>query len=633
MSEIKILSEQVANRIAAGEVIERPASIVKELVENSIDAGATKISVSIENAGGKLISVTDNGKGMDADDALLCLEQHGTSKILSESDILNISSFGFRGEAIPSIASISRFTIRTKQQNNDGTEVVVIGGKLVANNPVGCAPGTEIIVRDIFFNTPARKKFLKTPATEERHIQETLYALALPYPEVSLEFFIDNRKVFFSPAHSDLIPRLQTFFGSEMASSMIPISYSNNDISVKGYIAKHGYTRPSRREQRTYVNGRPIESSVIYRGIKDGYMGLLERGRFAPVVLFVTMPSELVDINVHPAKREVRFKNELNISSTIKEGVSAAIKTVSAPTITVDANVSFKNMLDTSNVYYKPKPIDRTQSLNFAPSSMDIDEIASTATSTSTAVPSNFAKTIPNTPSASSANEEQIHNSLYPNKVTTENSYDNPEQTIFQEEVSANETSLPGSGALEILGVLDETYIVAKGDSGLIIIDQHAAHERVLFERILAKTNNDVSSQSLLIPITLELTPIETRFVDKTRETFSDIGFDIEAFGENTVIITAIPTNIKQNNIKELITEILDNLLTKGESKNKIDKNIIARAACRAAVKAHDKMNDAEIKELLQDMTLCELPFACPHGRPTVINVGMKELEKRFSRT
>ncbi len=625
MSNIKILPENICNRIAAGEVIERPASIVKELVENSIDAKATKITVNIEKAGSKLISVTDNGCGMDEDDALLCLEQHATSKIRNTKDIEEIISFGFRGEAIPSIASVTRFTLRTRTQDMiDGTEIIMQGGKLIKSSPVGCAPGTEIIVKDLFFNTPARKKFLKAPATEERHIQETMYLLATPHTEISFELIMNKRTVFSSPAHHDVKPRLTTFYGKSIVDKMLPVAYKEAGITVNGFIAKHGITKPGRREQRCFVNGRAVESPAIFRGIKEAYSNITEKGRFPPVILFIAIDACMVDVNVHPAKREVRFRNAQILSSVITKAIRIILQTSNRPTISIDDSVPLKSKLNAANVNYSFKSKEQTPQLNFKPSVSIENNLKDTAQSDD----------------QFNNNQSALHNNIEVTEQTQETEsninqitqYNNNNVQKVEFEKPKTPLSFLDSDKIEILGVLQDSYIIIKTDSGMVVIDQHAAHERVLFEQILNNNSNDVITQKLLFPITLDLSPIETRFLEKHTSDFANLGFDIEDFGNNTMIVTAIPTAIKQENVGGLIAEILENILTKGDASRKADKNMIAQTACKAAVKANDKLSELEIKGLLKQMGECEFPFSCPHGRPTIIKIGIKELEKRFGR-
>jgi len=325
MSKIHLLTEQVCNRIAAGEVVERPSSVVKELVENALDAGSTRISVMVEKAGRKLIQVRDNGEGMDEDDALLCFESHATSKIKDEADIYAITSFGFRGEAIPSIASVSRFTLRTRRKEAPaGSEITVHAGKFISNVPAGCAPGTEVTVRDLFCNLPARRKFMRSDATEERHILDCVTNIALANPETAFELKVDGRILISSPASPDLLPRLRDLFGKTFADALIPVRHKEFGIEVEGFVSNRSFTRNSRSDQRTFVNGRCIEAQTIYRGIREGYGPMLESGRYPAAILFLSIHPAEVDVNVHPAKREVRFHRDFEVLSAVRTAVTNA---------------------------------------------------------------------------------------------------------------------------------------------------------------------------------------------------------------------------------------------------------------------------------------------------------------------
>ena len=601
MSKIRVLSENISNRIAAGEVIERPASVVKELVENSIDSGATSIVVEIEKSGRKLIAVTDNGSGMDQDDALMCLEPHATSKIKCADDIDNIMTLGFRGEAVPSIAAISRFSLMTRLHDSlEGFEVNVRGGKMLDAEPAGCAPGSRIEVRDLFFNVPARKKFLRADATEERHIQEILYMLSLPYPRISFELIMNGRRVFSSPSHDNLMPRIKTFFGKNYADHMLSVNYSDEGISIKGFVARHGLSRSSRREQRTFFNGRPVEAPAAYRGIRDGFGSLLEKGRFPPCILFIRIDPQTIDINVHPAKREVRLRQEYKVSGAITEAISIALRQSPTPSITLDGRIPLKSLLRGAQIDYSTSTTEQTD-LQF---------------------------------------ETEI-----PDKVSTEQDNDvisvrdnmsiqeplSPDTPIISADDNDGLT-LPGTGDVQILGFIDETYILAVSVDGLIIIDQHAAHERVMFERLLNAVRQGVASQQLLLPIALELSRAEASYVSKNSESFLKLGFEVESMSSNTVMLNAIPASLKQENAGGLLRDMLSDLLDEGKASNKLNINALAMASCKAAVKAHDELTLHEARSLFRQMAQCELPFSCPHGRPTIISISTKELERRFGR-
>jgi DNA mismatch repair protein MutL len=601
VSKIRVLSEQLSNRIAAGEVIERPASVVKELVENSIDAGASRIGVTVEKAGQKLIAVSDDGSGMDADDALLCLEPHATAKIHQEEDIDHIVTLGFRGEALPSIASVSRFTLRTRlHDTGEGTEVIVNGGKAIHSVPVGCAPGTEIQVRDLFFNTPARRKFMRSAATEERQIQEMMYQLALPYPGISFELTVDGTRVFSSPGAPTLESRITAFFGKTFMAAMLPVNFSSEDVRIEGFISMHGFTRSSRREQRTFVNGRSVESPGFYRGVREGYGGMVEVGRFPPVILFLTIDPYEVDVNVHPAKREVRFRQEYKLSGMIAEAIRNALRQSPAPTVNIDPAISLRSLLESTEVSYVPS--DREQAvMNFGRPEIQAFEYV--------------APSMPPLPSRTAPAEEV--------EITVSH--------VPEESPGEGEPVFPGSGRVNILGFLDRSYLLATADNGLLVIDQHAAHERVLFERLLRDAGKGAATQKLLLPITLELSRAEAAYIGKNSEVFEKLGFDIAPLSSNTVMICAVPPGIRQENIggviRDMLSELMDDSLT---GRNQLD--VIARCACKAAVKAHDFLTLEEARGLIAQMAQCELPFSCPHGRPTIINISIAELEKRFGR-
>ncbi len=609
MSAIRILPDEISNRIAAGEVIERPASIVKELMENSVDSGADKISVTIEGAGVKLVSVSDNGCGMDPDDALLCLEPHATSKISSADDLNSIRTFGFRGEALPSIASVSRIRIRTRTKEMlEGTEVVAEGGSVYSAKPVGCAPGTEISVRDLFYNTPARKKFLHSRSTEEFHIQEVFCATALANRKVSFVLNVDGVEVFGSPAAASLSPRIRTFYGKGMEENLIPVAHEQSGIKIEGFIARHGFTKTSRREQRVFVNGRPIESPAVYAGIKNAYGSLIPPGRFPPVVLFLLLDPARADINVHPAKREIRFREPGLVTAAVAEAVRETLRVSQTPTVFVDSSLSLKSVLDSAVVNYVPKgsPHHGAGDLDFMlqqpPISIQQKKIAG------------MVKTASSLEAADAPSTEEP--SL-------------PEESQLQDKAS----DFSEAFNVTVLAFLDDTYILASSANGLLVIDQHAAHERILFERILsAAKTGEGASQKLLIPVTLELSPAETAFVKKNTEPFEKLGFEIEIFGNSTIVLNSIPEAFSQDNVGGLFTDMVTALVEQGRAGQKINEAAIARAACKNAVKSHDRLSRPEAEEIIRQLSRCELPFSCPHGRPTIINISFQELEKRFGR-
>ena len=647
MSRINLLPEQIYNKIAAGEVVERPASVLKELLENSLDAHADKITVRIQKAGSDMIAVVDNGDGMDADDALLCFEAHATSKIKAESDLFAITTMGFRGEALPSIASVSKITLRTRQKDSpEGSEVVIHGGKMISSRPAGCAPGTEIIVRDLFFNTPARKKFLRSAGTEEHHIAEMMTSLALAHADISFELRIDNRTFMNSPGSADLVPRIRHLFGRDYADALLPLSGGLNGIEVSGYIARRSFTKTTRSEQRLFVNGRPVESQAIYRAVRDGCGPVLDKGRYQPCILFIKMDPAMVDVNVHPAKREVRFSREFEVAAAVRSAVAQAMRESG------EAMVS-------SGTVYVPDPA-RSPAPDPVPFELkpDLPDPVLPALKPFSALkdPPPFppAETIPDhqTEPESDADDtydmELILKSAFLDytpqsqqmvlKRASELPGLEPDKNVEKETPPAKnnpETSSPAASGnslgLRIIGILNQTYIVAEKADGLILIDQHAAHERVLFEKILKGVDGTLS-QRLLIPVTLELTRAEMVFVRKNSESLEKIGFEAEPFGTNTIKLNAIPAVLSQDSSGQMFKDMLANLAESGTPGERANYEQIAMCACKAAVKANDQLTIAEAVSLLRQLAQCDLPFACPHGRPTILNISMKEIERRFGR-
>ena len=656
MSKIKVMSEQLSNRIAAGEVIERPASVVKELVENAIDAGARRVRIEIERAGSRLIAVSDDGCGMDGDDAMLSLEPHGTSKLLSEDDIDNIVTLGFRGEALPSIASISRLTLTTRTAGQlEGTQIVVEGGKLIDAGPCGGAVGTTIRVRDLFFNTPARKKFLKADATEAHHIEEAVLALAIPRPEVAFELVMDGRSVFHSPAAENAAPRLREFFGRVYADSLWPVSHRENGMEITGYIASPGFTRNSRREQRTFVNGRAVESLAIYRGIRDGYATLAESGRFPPAILFLVMSPLDVDVNVHPAKREVRFKHEYAVSRAIAAAVGNALKRTreagppaGAEGLPLSGQIPLRMVLDSAAVQYEPRRSEQPvmpEIIPPAPGQPSAEEYETTPPPQAATPPAGLSPA--DSAVSSESRPEPAENDLYvsppvPNEnagfLTDTAPGTEPEAAAalaVRSKFDYPDIPFNGEWPTGIIGVLDDTYLLASGKTGLILIDQHAAHERVLYEKTLkSMKTREFTSQMISPPIVLNLSMQEAELLNTYMDQFTRIGFEIEEFGQDSYAVRAVPDNLFSIAKKELLIQMLDSLsdeITRNQSPDLIDEKI-ASMSCKAAVKGNMKLSVQEVDALIGELLSLDNPYHCPHGRPTIIAMTKRELEKKFKR-
>ncbi len=628
MSEIRILPDEISNRIAAGEVIERPASVVKELVENAIDAGATRIVVQTRSGGRRLVQVLDNGSGMDREDALLCIEAHATSKVRAPGDIDRIETLGFRGEALPSIAAVSRFRLQTRQREEAvGTEIAVDGGSLRDVRDCGCAPGTNVRVQDLFYNLPARRKFMRSVMTEDGHIQEIVLLHALAHPGMAVELVMDGRRVLFAGETDDRRARLVRLLGRDVAAAMLPVDYEENGIAVSGFAARPGFTRSSRREQRVFVNGRPAASDVVFYGIRDAYHTLVMKGRYPPVVLFIDLDPERVDVNVHPAKRDVRFREGRVVGRAVAAALRRALREAAAA-----VSPALEPGLGVAAPLPRPPPGPKPVPEEVPPSPAvtgpavgplypppDSERPPAAAASGGDAADSLPGEVPPGAPAAQEG---------APGGPTAE-----PPGPGGTRGTSISAATRPEIAALRILGTLGNLYLVAEGSSGLVLIDQHAAHERILFERLLAAAaRGDGPRQPLLLPVTIELAPADAAFLSGRREDFDRLGFGLAPFGGNTVLVTAVPPGFPQENLAGMLRDILDELRTSPGGARRVDEIRIAQAACKHAVRAEDPLDENEVRRLLQDLARTEMPYTCPHGRPVMINIPMAELEKRFGR-
>ena len=633
MGKIQILPENLSNRIAAGEVVERPASVVKELFENAIDAGATRITVEIERAGARLIRVSDNGSGMDEADALLCFSPHATSKIHTAEDIENIVTLGFRGEALPSIAAVSRLTLRTRTADSpEGVEIRIEGGKMHSCAPAGLPVGTEITVRDLFFNVPARKKFLRSSATEEAHIQEVVTMMALGFPEVAVSLRIDGKMAMQAASAHDLLPRAAAVFGRGFAGKMLPVDYQEDGIAVYGLVAAPGWSRPSRREQRTFVNGRAVESQSLYRGIREGYGTLADFGRFSPVVLNLVLPACEYDINVHPTKREVRFRREYAVSRAVEHAVRNALKQAAAPEIVIpdaaamppdDREKQAGLLLDSARVTYELRPeapeIPELSSSLSSPGRSDggaaerLDEPDETDAADRTA----------GSPETDWEQQPKLTDRDHLNIQAS------PVVPPLAQELRAEDN-------LEYLGIVFGTYILTESRSGdaLLLIDFHAAHERVQYETLLARAARPDAalSQALLLPGTAELGRPQAAFLARHAEMFAALGFELSLLSSNTVMISAIPAALPGGaDWEQLLLDTVSALFDR-DRHQQLSLEALARAACHAAVRAHDKLEPESACALLRALSRCRRPDVCPHGRPTVLKLTRTELGRRFGR-
>lgn len=616
MNRIHLLPEQVANQIAAGEVIERPASVLKELLENALDAGATQVDVQIGAGGRSLVMVTDNGCGMSRDDALLCLERHATSKLRLSEDLDHIASYGFRGEAIPSIASVSRFRLRTREPDSlTGTELVIDGGKLRDVREVGLAPGTQVEVRSLFYNLPARRKFLRTEATESAHIRHTMLLAGLARPEIGFTLGMDEHPVQRWMPGEDLRQRLVSIFGAEWADLTVPLRAESGDLRLHGFIGKPGISRAGRHEELFFINQRPVDNRTLHFGLLEGYHNSLMKGRYPVAVLFLEMDPAGVDVNIHPAKREVRLHDDFTVRHFVVKAVQEALREFSG---TPAAKFTFAPGPRAAFAPPFPSPLLE-------------------ATGAESSVPTETASPLP-TPEPTLATPTPIPKLSSPLETPYEAQTPlplpvevAPARTIFRPE-----PLITNRLGLRIKGCIANLYIVAESPEGLVLIDQHAAHERVLFEQMLKRMAlQDPASQQLLFSVTLDFLPREADFLLAQMETLQQAGVGITRFGANTFLVDALPAMVKPRDVAAFVRTILTDLQQEGGETRKsrrLSEEVVAKTVCRHAVKANDALKPAEWDQLLHDLLACDLPYTCPHGRPTMIQLSLAELEKKFGR-
>lgn len=642
MGKITILSEQLRNQIAAGEVVERPASVVKELIENSIDADSTRIILEIEGGGTEKILISDNGWGMDRKDAELALQRHATSKLKQESDLQNIATMGFRGEALASIASVSDFVLKTKLRGEvEGTQISIKGGADLEIKPVGCSEGTQIEIRNLFFNTPARKKFLKTVSTEYQQILQTLTQLALINPQISFALKKNEKVVFDVPATDDLKERVRSLLGKNIADELIPIFYGGADLKIKGFIGTPRIARSSRKAQYLFVNGRPVQNVALAYIVRNAYGTLLMDGKKPFFLAAIDIDPQMVDVNVHPRKTEVRFVDQRDVASTLRRTCKAALEQyVVAPNVAIQqaklnevgfADQKIKSPLFNSGPTRKAE-FTQQPSAEVVQGAMGFNQEFSRAQKTSVATfdsPNNQPQVTEDfrlfTPSV--VNNDVAETATATTKITPANTDIIP-------------TGLKNSGASLGLSMIPITqvansYIVAENQDGLVLIDQHAAHERVLFMKFKeAWEKKPLNSQPLLVPLNIELSHQEVALLSDNKAVFAALGFEIDEFGGNTFAINAIPADAAKSNVEKLIIGIIDDLANNRKVKTAEERKIkiLEYMACRTAIKFGDPLTFEEMVGLIREMDQTEGIATCPHGRPTTIPLTFHDLEKQFGR-
>jgi DNA mismatch repair protein MutL len=612
MGRIALLPDEVASQVAAGEVIERPASVVKELVENCIDAGASRIEVAIARGGVSVIRVVDDGTGMDRDDALLSLERHATSKIRTGQDLARIHTLGFRGEALPSIASVSRFRLSTRARDAlEGTEILVNGGKIESVRASGEAPGTQIEVRSLFYNLPARRKFLRSDNTEASHVQHQLSLQAIGHPKIGFVSIRDQSIVFQTPPAGTLAERIQDLRGSELFEQLLEIQSEPADgITISGFLGRAGISRSTKAEQILFVNGRPVENITIQHGLREGYHTALMKGQYPVTFLFLEMDPEAVDVNVHPAKREVRFREPDAVRNAVAESIRKTLETDRGRWSQV-----FRKPAQATKL---PEPGEHTALTDPIPPLIPPSE--------QFALRRDWAE-FHSTPGGRSSMPP-----AFPVVIGS------PSPSDFSQSIAPTEGPSFSSKSVyefKILGVLGKLYILMENGEGLVLVDQHAAHERILFEKLRRDMESEgVPTQRLLIPLTVNVTPKDYDWITTNAPTLEKMGFSLEPFGNSTLKIDGIPQFFRTDDPSVAIRQLVDELrsMTAATSRLRMGEDVIAKTVCRHAIKANDDLRLPEVEKLLKDLMLCELPYCCPHGRPTMIQIGYGELEKKFGR-
>jgi DNA mismatch repair protein MutL len=612
MGQIRLLPETVASQVAAGEVVERPASVVKELIENSIDADARKIDIMIRRGGISLVRVIDDGCGMDRDDALLSLERHATSKIRTVADLEAVATLGFRGEALPSIASVSRFRLTTRQAHAlAGTEIIVNGGKLDVVRDGGEAPGTQVEVRSLFFNLPARRKFLRSENTESRNIEHQIHLQAVGHPRIGFSLLRDDRVLFQLPATATLSDRIRDLFGVELLQRLVEVAgTASPKIRISGFIGQAGLSRQTRTQQLVFVNGRAIESSVITAATREGYHTALMKGQYPVTFLFLELDPAAVDVNVHPAKREVRFRDPTGVREAL---VQCIHQTLEAGRVAWQEKFRAPVSMPTV-VSGKAAPDLRLRSEVSPPEEVhrELPHLVPTVAGgvdRGTAVPG-LGGQAPRLPISRA---------------------DSASDALALQQ-RANKTA---EQQFQIIGVLNKLYVLMENADGLVLVDQHAAHERILFEELRRRMEEQgVPTQRLLLPQTFDVPPRDADWIERNLSILQRMGIGIESFGPGTFKIDSLPTFLDVSDPAQFMRKVIDDLKSASNTASamRLGEEMIAKSVCRHAVKANDPLRYPEVEKLIRDLLACDLPYCCPHGRPTMIQISLAELEKKFGR-
>ncbi len=620
-SPIRQLDRSLVNKIAAGEVVERPASVIKEMVENSLDAGADTIEIIARKAGTTFISVTDNGTGIKSDQIDLAFSRHATSKINSVDDLFAVNSFGFRGEALPSIASVSHLSLTTRHFSEEaGTQIIYEGGQEIQRRPVSAPVGTKIEISHLFFNTPARRKFLKAETTESRQIVRAAERMALGKPSAAISLNLNDRQIFRLPHNQPVAERMASLFGLK-TDGVVEYDVELSDVSYLVYLAHPDLARHDRTRICLFINGRSVSSSSIIHAVTAGYGEFLPGGRFPLAVLFLTIDSSNLDVNVHPTKAEVRLSNERAVHDNLYRIVKKALRDWRMVPSDSSSQFGSRSGMDGGGRYRPHSGGNFNQSGNLSQTA-DIFSHAPLSINKPVA-PSGASPSLPDNQFSSSGGGGCDNSRPVVDSITSSDQYQPPPKS-----------DLPKREDVEYLGKSGRTYLIITIRGALYVVDQHAAHERVLYESALEEVEKGSGlSQKTLFPETIELSAEEFITFENSRAVLDKLGFEVEPFGQRSVIVNGMPPVFRDNSPVRIMRRLLDDIGALDKAGGDLIKSVAQSMACRAAVMAGDRLGPEEVKGLVADLFATNNPFCCPHGRPTFIKIGLEELDSRFGRT
>ncbi|CAK7022641.1 DNA mismatch repair endonuclease MutL [uncultured Phascolarctobacterium sp.] len=635
--KVQLLDQNTANQIAAGEVVEKPASVVKELVENSLDAGADNVEITIFGGGTEYIRVVDNGSGMSEENAKLAVLRHATSKIRAAEDLLHLNTLGFRGEALPSIASVSNFQLLTRPVTEEfATSIKIAGGDQAECIATGGHTGTTIIVENLFFNVPARRKFLRTLQTEGRYISELITKLALSRPDVRFKLVSNDKEILSTPGNGDLVDTIKALYGKNVSEELLTVDFADGEVKVRGFIGKPTLLKGTRQWQTLLVNGRIITNRMIAKAIDHAYQSQIPKSGFPFAVLNITVDTESIDVNVHPQKSEIKFSDDSTVYKAMYKALTDAL------TRPMSAKPQDLSLLEDSELQV------------FRPAEMNVESKVPAQESATTEIKQAFKSeqpvfkepSAPATPAEAQPEYRPQQQSVWKEpEYTYRPPKTEPVYTISetrdvfdkQDNIASNIIDFTdtdsGVDTIWPLGQVDRTFIVAQSEDSLFLIDQHAAHERILYDKLVA-AHNDIPAQQMLIPLYIDVTAQDVNMIEEHREEFLRLGVDIEAAGETMLRVSSLPSDIKADDAEDFVREITK-MLSELRTINASDlrQNILHMTACKAAIKAGEVLNMRQMRQLIIDLCNTEHPFTCPHGRPCMVEINSAELYKMFKRT